>query len=135
MSTLSARASDATDFRGMIESRLKEKKGNLGKVEEDIKKFVPKRIGDATNGGGNQYGNNADGNGLNREETDKEKWTVASLLKGRLHGAFSRCVFVSDKPFEAEACDIGGQASATNGLSDIQTHIKNALCHRPLKGR
>jgi hypothetical protein len=32
----------------------------------------------------------------------------------------------------AEACDIGGQASATNGLSDIETHIKNALCNRPL---
>jgi hypothetical protein len=28
------------------------------------------------------------------------------------------CVSMSDKPFYAEACDIGGQVSATNGLSD-----------------
>jgi hypothetical protein len=32
------------------------------------------------------------------------------------------CVFMSDKLFDAEACDIGGQAaSATNGLSDMKT--------------
>ncbi len=55
----------------------------------------------------------------------------SSSLKGRLHGAFSMCVSMSDKPFDAEACDIGGQASATNGLSDIKTHIKNAPCNRP----
>jgi hypothetical protein len=42
------------------------------------------------------------------------------------------CVSMSDKTFDAEACDIGGQASVTNGLSDIETHIKNALCNRPL---
>jgi hypothetical protein len=53
-------------------------------------------------------------------------------IKGQLHGAFSMCVFMSDKPFDAEACDIGGHASATNGLSDIKTHIKNATCNRPL---
>jgi hypothetical protein len=28
-------------------------------------------------------------------------------LKGRLHGAFSMCVFMSGEPFVAEACDIG----------------------------
>jgi hypothetical protein len=54
-------------------------------------------------------------------------------LKGRLHGAFSMCVSTSDKPFDAEACDIGGQASATNGLSDMKKDIENALCNRPLK--
>jgi hypothetical protein len=48
------------------------------------------------------------------------------MLKGRLY------VSMSDKPFDAKACDIGGKASATNGLSDIETHIKNALCNRPL---
>jgi hypothetical protein len=42
------------------------------------------------------------------------------------------CVSMFDKPFDAEACDIGGQASATNGLSDMKTHIKNASCNRPL---
>jgi hypothetical protein len=36
-------------------------------------------------------------------------------IRGRLHGAFSMCVFMSGEPFDAEACDIGGQASATNG--------------------
>jgi hypothetical protein len=40
---------------------------------------------------------------------------------------------MSDKPFDAEACDIGGQASATNGLSDIKTHIENAPCNPPQK--
>jgi hypothetical protein len=55
------------------------------------------------------------------------------LLKCRLHGAFSMCVFMSDKPLDAEACDIRGQASAANGLSDIETHIENAPCDRPLK--
>jgi hypothetical protein len=39
---------------------------------------------------------------------------------------------MSDKPFDAEECDIGGHASATNGLSDMKTHIKNAPCNRPL---
>jgi hypothetical protein len=40
---------------------------------------------------------------------------------------------MSDKPFDAKACDMGGQASATNGLSDIKTHIENAPCNRPLR--
>jgi hypothetical protein len=31
---------------------------------------------------------------------------------------------MSDNPFDAEACDIGGQASATNGLSDMKTPSK-----------
>jgi hypothetical protein len=31
---------------------------------------------------------------------------------------------MSNKPFDAEACDNGGQASATNGLSDIETPSK-----------
>jgi hypothetical protein len=48
------------------------------------------------------------------------------LLKGQLHGAFLMCVFMSDKPFYAEVCDIGGHASATNGLSDMKTHIEKA---------
>jgi hypothetical protein len=46
------------------------------------------------------------------------------------------CVYMSDKPFDAEACDIGGQDSATNGLSDATnglTDMKNAPCNRPLK--
>jgi hypothetical protein len=55
------------------------------------------------------------------------------LLRGRLHGAFSMCVFMSDKPFDAEARDIGRHASATNGLSDMKTLIENAPCNRPLK--
>jgi hypothetical protein len=40
---------------------------------------------------------------------------------------------MSGEPFDAEACDIGGQAAATNGLPDMKTHIKNAACNRPLK--
>jgi hypothetical protein len=55
-------------------------------------------------------------------------------FRGRLHSAFSMCVSMSDKPFDAEACDIGRQASATNGLSDMKTHIENAPCNRPLTG-
>jgi hypothetical protein len=43
------------------------------------------------------------------------------------------CVSMSDKPFDAEACNIGGHASATNGLSDMKTHIENTPCNRPLK--
>jgi hypothetical protein len=38
-------------------------------------------------------------------------------LKGRLHGAFSMCVFMSGEPFVAEACDIGlRQKSQPMGL-------------------
>jgi hypothetical protein len=48
---------------------------------------------------------------------------VLSLIKGRLHGAFSMCVFMSDKPFDTEAFDTGGHACETNGLSDMKTHI------------
>jgi hypothetical protein len=56
-------------------------------------------------------------------------------FKGRFHGAFFMCVSMSDKPFDAEACDIGGQASATNGLSDTitpsKTHrIIHLLCQK-----
>jgi hypothetical protein len=57
-------------------------------------------------------------------------------IKGRLHGAFFMCVYMSDKPFDAEACDIGRQASATNGLTDAKnglSDMKNAPCNRPLK--
>jgi hypothetical protein len=59
---------------------------------------------------------------------------MASLrgVKGRLHAAFSMCVSMSDKPFVAEACPLMSHASASNGLSDIKTHIKNAPCNRPL---
>jgi hypothetical protein len=46
------------------------------------------------------------------------------VAKGQLHDAFSICVSMSDKPSDAEACDIGGQASATNGLSDMKTPSK-----------
>jgi hypothetical protein len=42
---------------------------------------------------------------------------------------------MSDKPFVAEACPPMSHASASNGLSDIETHIKNAPCNRPLKKR
>jgi hypothetical protein len=44
------------------------------------------------------------------------------------------CVSMSDKPFDAEACDIGGQASATNGLTGATnglSDMKNAPCNRP----
>jgi hypothetical protein len=44
---------------------------------------------------------------------------------------------MSDKPFDPETCDIGGQVSATNGLSDATnglTDMKNAPCNRPLTG-
>jgi hypothetical protein len=61
--------------------------------------------------------------------------TTTRLFRGRLQGAFSICVFMSDKPFDAEACNIGGQASASNGFSDVSdglTDMKNALCNRPL---
>jgi hypothetical protein len=57
---------------------------------------------------------------------------IRRALRGRLHGAFSMCVFMSGEPFDAEACDIGGQASATNGTPDMKTHIENAACNRPL---
>jgi hypothetical protein len=41
---------------------------------------------------------------------------------------------MSDKPFDAEACDIGGQASATNGLTDATnglSYMKNVEIERP----
>jgi hypothetical protein len=38
----------------------------------------------------------------------------------------------SEKPFVAEACPPMSHASASNGLSDIETHMKNAPCNRPL---
>jgi hypothetical protein len=53
-------------------------------------------------------------------------------VRGRLHGAFLDGVFMSDKPFVAEACPPMSHASALNGLSDINTHIENAPCYRPL---
>jgi hypothetical protein len=39
---------------------------------------------------------------------------------------------MSDKPFDAEACVIGGQASATNGLSDMKTPSKTHRVIDPL---
>jgi hypothetical protein len=42
---------------------------------------------------------------------------------------------MSDKPFDAEAWDIGEQAYVTNGLTDATnglSEIKNAPCNRPL---
>jgi hypothetical protein len=59
-------------------------------------------------------------------------------FRSRLHGAFFMFVSMSDKPFDAEACDIGGQDSATNGLSDATnglTDMKNAPCNRPLTSK
>jgi hypothetical protein len=59
-------------------------------------------------------------------------------VRGRLHGAFFMCVSMSDKPFDAEACDNGGQASATNGLTDATnglSDMKNAPCNQPLSVR
>jgi hypothetical protein len=53
-------------------------------------------------------------------------------LRGRLQGALSMCVFMSDKPFVVEACPLMSHASASNGLSDIETLIENAPCNRPL---
>jgi hypothetical protein len=43
------------------------------------------------------------------------------------------CVSMSDKPFDAEACDIGGQASATNGLSEMKTPSKTHHVIDPLR--
>jgi hypothetical protein len=40
----------------------------------------------------------------------------------------------SVKPFVAEACPPMSHASASNGLLDIETHMKNAPCNRPLNG-
>jgi hypothetical protein len=43
---------------------------------------------------------------------------------------------MSDKPLDAEACDIAGQASATNVSTDATNGLsdrKNAPCNRPLK--
>jgi hypothetical protein len=54
------------------------------------------------------------------------------LLKGRLHGAFSMCVSRSDKPFDTVTFDFGGQASATNGLSDMKTPSKTHRVIDPL---
>jgi hypothetical protein len=42
------------------------------------------------------------------------------------------CVSMSDKPFDAEACDIGLQASATIGLSDMKTPSKTHRLLDPL---
>jgi hypothetical protein len=46
---------------------------------------------------------------------------------------FLMCVFMSDKPFDAEACDIGGHASATKGLSDMKTPSKTHRVVDPLE--
>jgi hypothetical protein len=51
-------------------------------------------------------------------------------FRGRLHSAFFMCVFMSDKPFVAEAYPPMLHASASNGLSDMKTHIKNSLCSK-----
>jgi hypothetical protein len=68
---------------------------------------------------------------LKRDRREKD----AQLMTQRCKGAFFMCVSMSDKPFDAEACNIGGQASATNGLSDATNRlsdVKNAPCNRPL---
>jgi hypothetical protein len=39
---------------------------------------------------------------------------------------------MSDKLFDTEACDIGGHASATNGLSDMKTPSKTHRVIDPL---
>ncbi len=57
-STLSASLSDVTDFRSVLEQKLKEKKSNLGRVEEDLKKYAPP----ATQQNNAIQGNAADGN-------------------------------------------------------------------------
>ena len=58
MSTLAATVTDTTDFRGLLEERLKEKKSRLGEVEEGIKKFVPDNIaGDANANSNNGWVN------------------------------------------------------------------------------
>jgi hypothetical protein len=65
--------------------------------------------------------------------------TVQALaLRGQLHGAFfmsDKPFFASDKPFVAEACPPMLHASVSNGLSDIELHIENAPCNRPLNKR
>jgi hypothetical protein len=50
----------------------------------------------------------------------------------KIKGLVTRCVSMSDKPFDTEACDIGGQASATNGLSDRKTPSKTHRVIDPL---
>jgi hypothetical protein len=71
-------------------------------------------------------------NGLSDIETHMKNARCNRPLKGRLHGAFLMCIFMSDKPFVAEACPPMSHGSASNGLSDIETHIENAPCNRPL---
>jgi hypothetical protein len=71
---------------------------------------------------------------MGANENEKAAFLNNLLLMGRLHGAFSMCIFMSDKPFVAEACPPMSHGSASNGLSDIETHIENAPCNRPLKG-
>jgi hypothetical protein len=39
--------------------------------------------------------------------------------------------FMYDKPFVKEACDCGGQASVTNGLSDMKMPFKTHRVIRP----
>jgi hypothetical protein len=81
-------------------------------------------------GGGKADGHTA-GTSKSLKEKKLKKYTFFFFFKGRLHGAFLMCLSMSDKPFDAEACNIGGHASATNGLSEMKTHIENALCNRP----
>jgi hypothetical protein len=62
--------------------------------------------------------------GIERQLPEREYNMLQSsyrvlLIRGRLHGAFSMCVFMSDKPFVAEACQPMSHAAASNGLSDM----------------
>jgi hypothetical protein len=42
-------------------------------------------------------------------------------------------ILLTKKPFDAEVCDICGQASATNGLSDMKIPSKTYRVINPLK--
>ena len=53
MSTLAATMTETTDFRGLLEERLKETKSRLGEVEQGIKKFVPDNAGNDNNASSN----------------------------------------------------------------------------------
>jgi hypothetical protein len=56
-----------------------------------------------------------------------------------LYGSITQCVldgvFMSEKPFDAEACPPMLHATASNGLLDMVMNVENAPSNRPLKVR
>jgi hypothetical protein len=53
-------------------------------------------------------------------------------VRGWLHSAFSKCVSMSDKPFDAEVCDIGKGSLCDKRFVGPENAIQNAPCNRPL---